>query len=861
MTTTYNQVAIKSYEMDGIPSTTQIVARQLAFSGVTLDDIHHCTFITQIWGEYTPYKTADASVTAWGVFPSCHYDREGHIDKLAVQFAILDGNNTKGVILVFTNGDGRSVYVERFARYYKTAKSLNTKFYTMAADGSISQANSPTEWVPNDNGIGYRANGIRIHGMSPVNTESLLAFPGANLAMLKNLSADSFVAGYRVGVWEDVPATNSVANYVGTWSDGNGVLQKIAVQIKHKTQDKVAVFALTNGVGGVYAQQVLGVSGAGDKQVFQFDGSGNISKNSNGANQGAGKYAIQEFYIVPQELPPCVTKTPNKTKVFSDPSRTLTLDDIKDGIFTARMCGAWISQGFRNSPDSATGYNKKVYEDDGGSVTNIIVEFQVCDGSTKCLVVSFENGEGGVYASAVNARYSSDAVGYTYRDYDGTLHGAQNNSAGEIVAETFSVNGYGVFDMRVAVPAAKWILDADKTWSVLRDGETLATDDVVGITVTDSDAVLTVDEDVCLERIEFTDGFGATLSVASGNTVTAERIGGIGCILNNGTIVKRGEGTVLMPFNTASTGVTIVSNGTLKVASVAGSGDAYTIRVTNGATFDTNGLSENTVNVVLEGGAKLVNSNAAIGTNKKQTTRLALEGDATATASQNFGLIGSGFSATTLALGSNTLTLDGTAGFWLCNTTITGDGTVAVNGGTVQCLYGDSSHHDNVIGTDCTMNIGASGKLRIDNDLSLTVKNFCNGGTIIAPFKSGNTWYAQGTLVVTGELTSGNAIPILTLADGATVKATGTAQTVSTTFNASGAITIDASEITADDLKNATDGRIPVLTVPSSFNTGSATWSLYCPNANGSLRWVTNDGGSTKTLYLSQLKGLVFIIQ
>ena len=52
-------------------------------------------------------------------------------------------------------------------------------------------------------------------------------------------------------------------------------------------------------------------------------------------------------------------------------------------------------------------------------------------------------------------------------------------------------------------------------------------------------------------------------------------------------------------------------------------------------------------------------------------------------------------------------------------------------------------------------------------------------------------------------------------------------------------------------------GRIPVLTVPSAFNTASATWSLYSPNASCHLRW----DDETHTLYLCRRKGAMVIVR
>ena len=132
----------------------------------------------------------------------------------------------------------------------------------------------------------------------------------------------------------------------------------------------------------------------------------------------------------------------------------------------------------------------------------------------------------------------------------------------------------------------------------------------------------------------------------------------------------------------------------------------------------------------------------------------------------------------------------------------------------------------------------------------MTVKNFKNGGTVSN----------SGTLTVTGTLTPGNAIPKLTLTDGAAVKATGTAQTVSTTFSASGKVYIDASDITREQLNAATEERIPVLTVPSVPS--GVTWDVdgKLPVEGCRAKWFDDEGG-TKTLYLCKPTGLMIIFR
>ena len=142
----------------------------------------------------------------------------------------------------------------------------------------------------------------------------------------------------------------------------------------------------------------------------------------------------------------------------------------------------------------------------------------------------------------------------------------------------------------------------------------------------------------------------------------------------------------------------------------------------------------------------------------------------------------------------------------------------------------------------------ASGASLLGGGGGITCGGFENHGTVTE------------TVIVKGTLTLGSSLPNLTLVNGATVKATGTAQKVSTTFAASGTIAIDASEITAEELRLAE--RIPVLTVPMSFDTSTATWTVSnTPMTGARARWINDDGGTTKTLYLCKPVGLIILVK
>jgi hypothetical protein len=288
----------------------------------------------------------------------------------------------------------------------------------------------------------------------------------------------------------------------------------------------------------------------------------------------------------------------------------------------------------------------------------------------------------------------------------------------------------------------------------------------------------------------------------------------------------------------------IISAGRINVSKHTGTnyvGSEQVIRVKNGAMFDFHASGGKGLNfsVVLEDGARFANSDEDFNANS-QAKSLTLEGNATVVPYYNFGLIASGHGVTTLDLGTYTLTVDSIGSFVLANTTISGTGTILVKKGTLYATQRDS------VGSDCTVSIGSEGGLNLGKNL--TVKDFVNNGTI-----SGSA-----TLTVRGELTPGNAVTNLTLASGATVKATGTAQVVSTTFAASGTIIIDASEITKAQLDA---GDVDVLTVPVAFNPSGVTWNVAGAAIAGTrAKWRTDAGGATKTLYIAKSTGTMMII-
>ena len=902
---------IWGHELGGILTVDHEITTtpQLAFAGITLDDIPaECSFFSQMYG---PTIDDDYAPVVGMHRQTCDTNGDGHIDKIALQMGVYDGGHTKCVIVVLTNGDD-GVYVQRYCQLHKN-KSPNMwkPYYTLNADGTISAVDSPDSW--NMPGTGYRLAGFKIRGTSPL-VSSALAFPGKTIAELKDFA---FVSDYRFGRAMQVTATNNFATFVTHWTNPNDPDdQKLVMQIANpNNQWKAAILEMTDGEGGVWVRQSRHAYNNMNKRFTVNATTGEVTGGTQTVDTPP-QYAVHGLYALPLET---VKRSPTKIKAFSNgnPSAPLTLDDIKDGTFSSRMCGINVDVSFL-APDSALGYNKKVYKNDDGSVTNIIVEFQVRDDSfTKCVVVSFENGADGIYATALDAKYTTNAIGYEFYTENRTWNSGISNGT---LSEYFG-GGYGVFDLRVAVEeATAWTLDQNRTWSELRNGATLAADEVVRISVTGDYPTLTIDENVNVSKVEFVNGtesgtttnsvavsagvsfnyatlslgehvclavtesfapsavtaMGSTLiyttgtssdcaaisgscnvEVVSGATLFIENGTDISGILNNGTVVKTGEGTATLPFDNASTGVTIVRNGRLKVASVKTvSNNPYSlipdgvnqeVRVATGATFDLDGIKDLTVSVRLAESATFANYGAAIENTKMQTVQIILDGNATAEFSNDFGLLAPGYKETRLDLGSNTLTLDGSGEkFWLCNTTINGTGTIEVSHGYLNLTKASS------IGENCTLKVLNGGALVLDADL--TVKNFVNGTV--------HDINGTATLTVKGTLTPGTeAIPKLTLADGATVKATGTAQSVSTKFAASGTITVDASAVTKEQFKDAGKEGISVLTVPADYTYTGVNWNVDGARVDRvRSKWRVNEDG-TKTLYIARSEGFKVIVR
>ena len=451
---TYNQYGfteVQNIEMDGLSSSTEITATpQLAFPGVTLDDIHQCTFISELYG-----GGVDNRATAWGVYPKRH-ETDGSYDKMSLQFGVKDGDFTKVSILVLTNGDG-GVYVQKYATCHKSGMCLRYDFTRMDGNGNISFKTDGDKPDGSDtaNGGGYKAWGIRIHGTNPV-PDARLAFPGARLANLTNCL---FVAGYRLGNGLDNPVESNEATYVTPWPS-SGDVQKIVMQFTASESQKTAIIELTEREDGVYARQThAAYNGTSGGQKFAIDDSGNISIPSGTSGwvaSGNGSYSVWEFYGIPMS-----SYVPDTSPIllWTKKGGVLTLNDLAGAKFTALFGGAFVNGGGLKNLTGETlvsGYNTRETIDANGDITEIVTEFQYNE-SGKTVVVKFTNGADGVYGQALAGRLGQ-TFGYVYSDAKGNYYGTPGS-----VATSRTSGGYGVCNLKAIADTAR----------IYRQGQTL----------------------------------------------------------------------------------------------------------------------------------------------------------------------------------------------------------------------------------------------------------------------------------------------------------------------------------------------------------------------------------------------------
>ena len=350
--------------------------------------------------------------------------------------------------------------------------------------------------------------------------EAQLAFPGATLAEIKDLT----FFGYMVGM-----SVNSAAcsYFTHEYVDGSGTLQFLAVTVQKEDANRYKGVAvkLTQHDDGVWAERVEGIW-LGDMKLYvtplSISAWDCVAIASDGTIGPRVHYGTDgEFQVKAlSALKPVQKNAP--ALVFANPpgGTTLTVEDIRNYDFTGIATGAAIGHAYVRYQLQ----NKYVAVDENGIATKIRLELQVLDDQyLKCVVVELTNGADGVYAQATKALYrdvkaSGAAFGDPFLNPDGSFAatGIQTSSV-NVTAD----GSYGVASLTATkVTALTYELDASKTWSELAGSASPVDDDSIDITVnvTAADATLTFDTPIrCHNFILVSDdGHGATLAADAG---------------------------------------------------------------------------------------------------------------------------------------------------------------------------------------------------------------------------------------------------------------------------------------------------------------------------------------------------------
>lgn len=229
--------------------------------------------------------------------------------------------------------------------------------------------------------------------------------------------------------------------------------------------------------------------------------------------------------------------------------------------------------------------------------------------------------------------------------------------------------------------------------------------------------------------------------------------GEVNVMVGSGVVAEKvtiAAGTVSFSSNkvTANSGFLVQDGATLKLTNAYLGGS---VTVETGGTFDMNGVEgagyEGVTLVTLSGG-KLVNTGNSQGLGNRQFHNIALTADSEIGGTGNFGLLGSGYAATTLDLGGHTLTKTGSNDFLLVNTTVRNGKLLVTEGGVSNGTY------------SLVFENGASVEVVGSASASLTISSLPSGSSVILTGTDSNhssTLNLTGGTSISGNLTIGNA--------------------------------------------------------------------------------------------------------
>lgn len=313
-----------------------------------------------------------------------------------------------------------------------------------------------------------------------------------------------------------------------------------------------------------------------------------------------------------------------------------------------------------------------------------------------------------------------------------------------------------------------------------------------------------------------------------------------GAITGSGKIVKSGEGALHInrANNTGFTGSWDVKGGDLKGLAEKWYGadnnnTPIVLTVNDGATLHLANMGDSAYSLVCNGGT--VNNDGTVTGNRyttgcRQAKNITINGDTTFTGNQ-FGLLASGYGATTLTFNDNatlTINMNANSAFFMTSTTVSGTGTINVTQGIF------SSANNN--GTAPVVNEGV--KVVVDGGTVKADKNTLTIHTL--EYVSGSfASNANAAIKVTGTLSGSSTIPRLTLGDGATIP-------VTSEITVSNALALDGSIVI--DLGATGSGNFHVIAAPAGYE-----WDTSKVTLSGSDLTDWNVSAEGTTLVVSKL--------
>ena len=328
-----------------------------------------------------------------------------------------------------------------------------------------------------------------------------------------------------------------------------------------------------------------------------------------------------------------------------------------------------------------------------------------------------------------------------------------------------------------------------------------------------------------------------------------------GVLEGSAPVTKSGMGTLrLNGASTAFTGNVTNSVGILRMGNknafgaFVGGRPVTQITVEDGAMIDFNGVADATYGYTIAGAGiggagVIVNNGGGIGDGKAQSSNLKLTDDATIGGSGEWSLLGNSYSATSLDLAGFTLTKTGGNLVRLCNTTISGGGTIRVSGGTFGTTKRACSGSGTALVVDDTAGVG----LQLNHNL--TIGSISGGGA-----SGGNMSLANGIL---------------------TVGALGTTNTYSGIISGGGGIAkVGSGKLILDGVNTysgKTDINLGVLEIPAlsalgntsyvEFNAASGTSPTLRYTGTGAesmtRTWWYDNGGVSAIIDISEASGQI----